>query len=62
VYLLERGFVHPRARTATSVAELTFELDPSDRFYDDKLDILEYETYESTPMEPTRIRRGGEEG
>jgi [ribulose-bisphosphate carboxylase]/[fructose-bisphosphate aldolase]-lysine N-methyltransferase len=28
------------------------EIDTKDRFYDDKLDILEFETYGSTPMDP----------
>mmetsp|Transcript_9179 Transcript_9179/g.10646 ORF Transcript_9179/g.10646 Transcript_9179/m.10646 type:complete len:566 (-) Transcript_9179:62-1759(-) len=52
-YCLEHGFVPKKMRDmTTSVAELTFELDPKDRFYDDKLDILEFETYESAPMEP----------
>lgn len=50
-YLLEHGFVPKQAQT-TSVSELTFEVDPEDRFYDDKLDILEFETYDSAPMEP----------
>jgi len=52
-YLLEHGFVPQAARSGrTSVAELTFEVDEKDRFYDDKLDILEFETYDSAPMEP----------
>ena len=50
-YLLEHGFIPKQART-TAVSELTFEVDPDDRFYDDKLDILEFETYDSAPMEP----------
>ena len=50
-YLLEHGFIPKQART-TAVSELTFEVDPEDRFYDDKLDILEFETYDSAPMEP----------
>jgi len=53
---------------ATCVSELTFEItedddivgasegegqsSSSDSFYDDKLDILEFETYDSAPMEP----------
>lgn len=54
-YLLEHGFVPKAARSGTtSVAELTFEVDDKDRFYDDKLDILEFETYESAPMEPSQ--------
>ena len=52
-YLLEHGFVPDNARL-TSVAEITFECDPDDRFYDDKLDILEFETYDSAPMEPVQ--------
>lgn len=50
-YLLEHGFV-PQQAKATAVAELTFEVSQEDRFYDDKLDILEFETYDSAPMEP----------
>ncbi len=54
-YLIEHGFVPDKLREmSTSVAELTFEIDQDDRFYDDKLDILEFETYESAPMEPTQ--------
>jgi len=53
-YLLEHGFVPDECWT-TSVAELTFELDSdNDRFYDDKLDILEFETYEQAPMDPVQ--------
>lgn len=33
-------------------SELSFEVDDSDRFRDDKLDVLEYETYDLAPMEP----------
>lgn len=53
-YLLEHGFIPPAA-SSTASTELTFEIDVnSDRFIDDKLDVLEYETYSSTPMESTR--------
>jgi [ribulose-bisphosphate carboxylase]-lysine N-methyltransferase len=55
-YLLEHGFI-PKAlksTTNTCVAELTFEIDSEDRFYDDKLDILEFDTYDSAPMEPSQ--------
>ena len=54
-YCFDHGFV-PKKLTAmtTSVAELSFEVDPEDRFYDDKLDILEFETYDSAPMEPSQ--------
>lgn len=52
-YLLEHGFC-PDQTWKTAVAELTFELDPQDRFYDDKLDILEFETYDQAPMDPTQ--------
>eukprot|EP00523_Entomoneis_sp_CCMP467_P010393 CAMPEP_0168724102 /NCGR_PEP_ID=MMETSP0724-20121128/3462_1 /TAXON_ID=265536 /ORGANISM="Amphiprora sp., Strain CCMP467" /LENGTH=547 /DNA_ID=CAMNT_0008770839 /DNA_START=103 /DNA_END=1743 /DNA_ORIENTATION=- len=52
-YLIEHGFV-PDQCWRTKVSELTFELDPEDRFYDDKLDILEFETYDSAPMDPTQ--------
>jgi len=52
-YLLEHGFVSKAARSLkTSVAEITFAIDQEDRFYDDKLDILEFETYDNAPMEP----------
>mmetsp|Transcript_17331 Transcript_17331/g.25242 ORF Transcript_17331/g.25242 Transcript_17331/m.25242 type:complete len:371 (+) Transcript_17331:1273-2385(+) len=54
-YLLDHGFVPKVARSMrTSVAELTFEVDKADRFYDDKLDVLEFETYDNSPMEPTQ--------
>jgi [ribulose-bisphosphate carboxylase]-lysine N-methyltransferase len=52
-YLLEHGFCPPQC-WKTSVSELTFELDPEDRFYDDKLDILEFETYDQAPMDPSQ--------
>jgi [ribulose-bisphosphate carboxylase]-lysine N-methyltransferase len=52
-YLLEHGFCPPQV-FKTSVSELTFELDPEDRFYDDKLDVLEFETYELAPMDPVQ--------
>lgn len=48
-YLLEHGFC---PLWTTAVSELTFELDPNDRFRDDKLDILEFETYDQAPMDP----------
>lgn len=54
-YCLDHGFVPKKLKEmTTSVAELTFEIDPEDRFYDDKLDILEFETYDNAPMEPTQ--------
>ena len=37
-----------------NVAELTFEVEKGDIFHDDKLDILEFETYDSAPMEPVQ--------
>jgi [ribulose-bisphosphate carboxylase]/[fructose-bisphosphate aldolase]-lysine N-methyltransferase len=52
-YLLEHGFC-PEQCWKTAVAEITFEIDPEDRFYDDKLDILEYETYDQAPMDPVQ--------
>jgi [ribulose-bisphosphate carboxylase]/[fructose-bisphosphate aldolase]-lysine N-methyltransferase len=53
-YLLEHGFV-PESCWDTAVAEVTFELDAeNDRFYDDKLDILEFETYSNEPMDPVQ--------
>ena len=52
-YLLEHGFC-PDQCWKQSVSEVTFELDPEDRFYDDKLDILEFETYEQAPLDPAQ--------
>ncbi len=52
-YLLDHGFITNQARSLT-VAELTFEIDQDDRFYDDKLDVLEFETYDNAPMEPVQ--------
>lgn len=52
-YLLEHGFCPPQV-FKTAISELTFELDPEDRFYDDKLDILEFETYDLAPMDPSQ--------
>jgi len=55
-YLLDHGFVPPMCRVSSNgaavSAELSFEVDDADRFRDDKLDVLEYETYELAPMEP----------
>jgi len=50
-YLLEHGFCPPLC-WKTAVSEITMELDQEDRFYDDKLDILEFETYDQAPMDP----------
>ena len=50
-YLLENGFCPPQCWKA-AVSELSFEVDQEDRFYDDKLDILEFETYDQAPMDP----------
>jgi Rubisco LSMT substrate-binding. len=66
-YLLEHGFLPKSARSLqTCVAELTFELDQDDRFYDDKLDVLEFETYDNAPMEPIQsfdvVSESGREG
>lgn len=52
-YLLEHGFV-PENCWKNAIAELSVEMDPEDRFYDDKLDILEFETYELAPMDPVQ--------
>lgn len=52
-YLLEHGFCPPQA-WKTAVSEITLEVDSEDRFYDDKLDILEFETYDQAPMDPTQ--------
>jgi len=52
-YMLEHGFC-PRDCWKTAVSEVTIVLDPDDRFYEDKLDILEFETYDQAPMDPTQ--------
>lgn len=51
--LLDHGFC-PEQCWKTAVAEITVEVDPDDRFHDDKLDILEYETYDQKPMNPVQ--------
>mmetsp|Transcript_6293 Transcript_6293/g.9680 ORF Transcript_6293/g.9680 Transcript_6293/m.9680 type:complete len:526 (+) Transcript_6293:68-1645(+) len=50
-YVLENGFC-PTKALKTAISEVTFELDPEDKFYDDKMDILEFETYDQKPMDP----------
>lgn len=64
-YVLEHGFCPVKA-TKTAVAELTFEMDSEDNCYDDKLDILEFETYEQAPMDPVQsfdlVSEPGEDG
>lgn len=52
-YLLEHGFC-PEQCWKTAVSEITVEIDSEDRFYDDKLDILEYNTYDQAPMGPVQ--------
>jgi [ribulose-bisphosphate carboxylase]/[fructose-bisphosphate aldolase]-lysine N-methyltransferase len=52
-YLLEQGFCPPLC-WKMAISEITLELDPEDRFYDDKLDILEFETYDQAPMDPVQ--------
>ena len=52
-YLLEHGFC-PRDSWKTAVSEVSIEIDPEDRFYEDKLDILEFETYDQAPMDPSQ--------
>lgn len=58
-YLLDHGFVPQMCKASLSggavTSELTFEVDDTDRFRDDKLDILEYETYDLAPMEPSQV-------
>lgn len=58
-YLLDHGFVPPMCKASSSggavTSELTFEVEDTDRFRDDKLDVLEYETYDLAPMEPTQV-------
>jgi len=60
-YLLDHGFVPPMCQTSKGggggsavTAELSFEVNDSDRFRDDKLDVLEFETYDLAPMEPSQ--------
>eukprot|EP00536_Pseudo-nitzschia_multiseries_P010743 jgi/Psemu1/259221/estExt_Genewise1Plus.C_3380007 len=50
-YLLDHGFC-PEDCLKTAVSEISLEIDPEDRFYGDKLDILEFETYDQAPMDP----------
>jgi len=52
-YLLEHGFC-PRNSLKTAVSEVILEIDPDDRWNDEKLDILEFETYDQAPMDPTQ--------
>ena len=52
-YLLDHGFCPPQV-WRTAVSELTFEIEQDDRFYDDKIDILEFETYDLKPMDPVQ--------
>jgi [ribulose-bisphosphate carboxylase]-lysine N-methyltransferase len=64
-YLLEHGFCPPQV-FKTALSELTFELDSQDRFYDDKLDILEFETFDLAPMNPVQsfdiVSQAGRDG
>jgi [ribulose-bisphosphate carboxylase]-lysine N-methyltransferase len=52
-YLMEHGFC-PDQCWKTAVSELVFEIDAEDRFRDDKLDILENDTYDQAPMDPVQ--------
>jgi len=52
-YLMEHGFCPPQS-WKTALSEITLELDAQDKFYDDKLDILEFETYDQAPMDPSQ--------
>jgi [ribulose-bisphosphate carboxylase]-lysine N-methyltransferase len=52
-YLMEHGFC-PDQCFNTAVSELVFEIDAEDRFRDDKLDILENDTYDQAPMDPVQ--------
>ena len=58
-YLLDHGFVPPMCKATSTggavTSELMFEVDDNDRFRDDKLDVLEYETYDLAPMEPSQV-------
>lgn len=53
-YLLDHGFVPPMCTSSGSAvaAELAFSVGDGDRFRDDKLDVLEFETYDLAPMDP----------
>ncbi len=54
-YLFDHGFLPKVVRSMeSSVAELTFEVDQNDMFREDKLDILEFETYDNAPMDPVQ--------
>jgi len=67
-YLLEHGFLPSRLRDLSfCVAELSFEITPPptmedgaeppvsfDPLYDDRLDVLEYDTYDDAPMSPVQ--------
>jgi len=67
-YLLEHGFIPEKLRSmGMCIAEVRFEIGEEEEgeeggdgdagvseFYDDKLDVLEFETYESAPMSPTQ--------
>jgi len=50
-YLLDHGFC-PADSLKTAVSEISLEFDSEDQFYDDKIDILEFETYDQAPMDP----------
>ena len=64
-YLLDNGFC-PDQVWKTSVSELRFEVDSEDIFYDDKMDILEFDTYDQAPMDPVQsfdlVSEPGREG
>lgn len=53
-YLLDHGFVPPMCASSGSAvaAELAFSVGDVDRFRDNKLDVLEFETYDLAPMDP----------
>ena len=66
-YLFDRGFIPdgllPESSLASSsvsvgsiigVSELTLEVSNDDRCRDDKLDVLEFETYNDDPMDPVQ--------
>ena len=52
-YLLEHGFASQDC-WKTAVSEVTVEVDADDRLYEDKMDILEFETYDQAPMDPSQ--------
>jgi len=57
-YLLDHGTIPSRCYE-TRVAEIEFEIDPNDRFYDDKVDILQALDPPLTPRQKFDVVSGG---